>query len=76
MCYNKEKIDKTILALLHLNSFKDRNVIRAWKGFDWDSLNRLYEKGYIFDPKSKTKSIVLTEKGIETSETLFKKFFT
>ncbi len=26
--------------------------MRAWKGFDWETMNRLHEKGYISNPKS------------------------
>jgi hypothetical protein len=50
-------------------------VKRAWKGFDWDSMNRLYEKGYIGDPKSKAKSVVITEEGESASEAMFTKHF-
>jgi hypothetical protein len=36
---------------------------RAWKGFDWDAMSRLHEKGFISDPVGKAKSIVFTETG-------------
>ena len=48
---------------------------RAWKGFDWDALDRLYEKGLIGDPKNKTKSVVLTNEGLRRCEELFRKLF-
>jgi hypothetical protein len=48
----------------------------AWKGHDWEALNRLHEKGDISDPKRKAKSIVLSEEGAKKSEELFKRFFT
>ncbi len=70
-----DKIDDTILALLHLTSFTDRGVIRAWKRQVWNARSRLHEKGMISDPKSKFKSVVLTEEGVERAKTLFKKFF-
>jgi hypothetical protein len=35
---------------------KPIGTARTWKGFDWDTLDRLYEKGWIFDPKNKAKS--------------------
>ena len=41
-----EKIDEAILALLYL-TLHDEN--RAWKSFDWDAMNRLHDKGLIFD---------------------------
>jgi len=38
-------------------------------------MNRLHEKGYIGNPKSKAKSVPLTEEGARISEALFKKHF-
>lgn len=74
--YNKEKVDEVVLALLWLNSFGDDfNTTRAWKSFDWDAMDRLYEKGYISDPKSKAKSVMLTENGLKLAEELFTKYF-
>ena len=48
---------------------------RAWKGHDWDALNRLHERGLIGDPKNKAKSVVLTKEGVEKSSKLFRKLF-
>ena len=70
-----DKIDDMVLALLHLTSFKEGEIVRAWKGHDWNSLNRLHEKGFISNPKSKAKSIFFSDEGLERSEKLFKEFF-
>lgn len=76
MEYDKEKVDEMALALLYLTSFEEKEYgLRAWKGTDWGVMNRLHEKGYIGNPKSKAKSVPLTEKGARLSETLFKKHF-
>jgi hypothetical protein len=75
MEYDKDKVDEMILALLYLTTFKDGITSRAWKGLDWDSLDRLHEKGYISNPKSKGKSVTLSEEGAKLSEELFKKHF-
>ena len=72
---DKAKVDEFTLALLYLTTFKDRSGQRAWKGHDWDVLNRLYEKGYIDDPVSKAKSVMLTDEGAEQSKRLFEKHF-
>jgi hypothetical protein len=56
MDYDTDKVDEAVLALLHLTRFGDKYGTRAWKGHDWDALDRLYEKGYIGDPKGKAKS--------------------
>ncbi len=75
MEYNKDKVDEVVLALLYLNSFGDHGVLSAWKSLDWDAMNRLYEKGFISNPKSKAKSIVLTDEGAKLAEELFAKYF-
>ena len=73
---NKEKVDEAVLALLHLTTFKDKPSWRAWKSQDWDSLDRLHQKGYISNPATKAKSVLLTEEGARRSQDLFKKYFT
>lgn len=75
MKYDEEKVDEMVLALLYLTSFTERGITRAWKGQDWDVLNRLCEKGLISDPKSKAKSVVLSEDAAKESARLFWKHF-
>ena len=75
MDYNKDKVDKAVLALLHLTTWMDRDIPRAWKGHDWDALGRLYEKGMIGDPKGKAKSVILTEQGEAKAEAYFRELF-
>ena len=69
---DEEKIDETVLALLYLTLHEER---RAWKGMDFEVMNRLHEKGYIDDPINKNKSVWLTDDGVVKSELLFKKLF-
>ena len=59
MEYDQKKVDDMVLALLYLGMFGERSVRRAWKSFDWDALDRLHEKGYISNPKSAAKSVVV-----------------
>jgi hypothetical protein len=73
--YNKEKVDEMVLALMWLVIHGDKYGARAWKSFDWDTLDRLYEKGLISDPKSKAKSVALTDEAVKLSESLFRKHF-
>jgi hypothetical protein len=70
-----DKIDECTLALLYLVTFNDHDVPRAWKSFDWDTMNRLYEKGFIRDPKSKSKSVVVTPEGKSKAKELFERLF-
>ena len=60
MDLDADKIDDTALALLALTLHDD---YRAWKGFDWDVLGRLHDKGLIDDPRNRNKSIVFTQEG-------------
>lgn len=73
MRYDKDRVDEVVLALLYLTTHD--NGTRAWKGMDWDAMDRLHDKGLIGNPKTKAKSVVLTEKGRELSEEFFKKNF-
>lgn len=75
MEYDKNKVDEVVLALLYLTMFKDGPGRRAWKGHDWDAMDRLYAMGYISDPKDRAKSVVLTEKGAKLARELFEKHF-
>jgi len=75
MDYDQEKVDEMTLALLWLTSFKDPVGVRAWKGQDWETMERLHAKGFISDPKSKAKSVVLSEEGLKRSKELFAKHF-
>ena len=75
MEYDVTKLDEVVLALLHFNAHTDHGVTRAWKGFDWDTLDRLHALGFISDPKSKAKSVVLTDEGARVAEELFRRHF-
>jgi hypothetical protein len=70
--YDREKVDETVLALLWLTLHDDH---RAWKGHDWDVLDRLHKRGFIDDPKNKAKSVLLTEEGKQRSSELFARYF-
>ena len=67
-----DRIDEAVLALLYLTL---HDGFRAWKGHDWDALDRLHRKGMISDPVGKAMSIVLSETGLAESERLFRVLF-
>jgi hypothetical protein len=67
-----DKIDEAVLALLFLTL---HDGVRAWKGHDWDVLDRLYRKGMIDNPVGKAKSVVLKDEWLSASERLFRKLF-
>lgn len=72
MDYDPSKVDDVVLALLYLNVSA---AGRAWKGIDWDSLDRLHERGLISNPKSKVKSVELTGEGERLAEEAFRRHF-
>ncbi len=73
MNYDRDRVDEYTLALLHLVSHERHKGLgaRAWKGFDWDTMNRLHDKGYITNPAGKAKSVGMTEEGYKKSKELF-----
>ena len=74
--YDEDKIDEVVLALLGFHAFEeDEYGAPAWKSYDWDIMDRLHTKGYISDPKSKAKSVVLTPEGLKLSRELFEGYF-
>ncbi|HVS69645.1 MAG TPA: DUF6429 family protein [Phycisphaerae bacterium] len=76
MEYDTDKVDEAVLALLYLG-LHDVNKYggRAWKGFDWEAMNRLHERGLIGDPRSKAKSVVMDAAGMAAAERAFEKLF-
>ena len=75
--FDTDKVDDYTHALLYLVTWERTEGCgsRAWKGFDWATMNRLHEKGFISDPRTKAKSVVLTEEGYRRTEELFERFF-
>ena len=67
-----DRIDDSVLALLYLGL---HDGYRTWKGFDWDAMDRLYDKGMISRPASKAKSVLFSEEGLRRSEQLFNEMF-
>jgi hypothetical protein len=72
---NQDKIDDVVLALLQLTAHGEENAMRAWKGQSWEVMDRLHQKGWISDPKSKAKSVLFTEEGWKRSELLYELLF-
>jgi hypothetical protein len=72
MALDTDKIDDAALALLYLTLHDD---YRAWKGFDFDVLGRLHEKGMIDNPVGKTKSVAFTTEGLVRARALFESMF-
>jgi len=75
MNYDQDKVDEMVLALLYLTMHNDHGITRAWKGHDWDVMERLHAKGYISEPRNKYKSVVVSEEGARRAKQLFERHF-
>ncbi len=67
-----ESVDRAALAIMLLGLHQGW---RTWKGFNWEVLDRLFQKGFITDPKTKAKSVIFTEEGMRESQRLFEALF-
>lgn len=70
-----DRLCEAALAILCLTMFTDRGVTRAWKGMDWDLLDALYQRGWIYDPKGKMKSVMITPSGAELAREFLQRHF-
>lgn len=80
-------IEELTLLLLYLTSWKEEGYIynenneldnvlfnKSWKGYSFEALNSLIEKGYLYPASYKTKSVTLTKDGIELVQSLKEKY--
>jgi hypothetical protein len=71
----REKLVKELtVALILLTSWQEKTitgepVFRAWKGYDFDVLDRLQEAGFI-DSSKTAKSLYLTKEGVIHAESV------
>ncbi|WFE77278.1 DUF6429 family protein (plasmid) [Roseinatronobacter sp. S2] len=72
MTLDPDKIDDAAFAILSLTL---HGGDRVWKGIDWDITDRLHDKGLIYDPKNKAKSLTLTPEGIAHARTVLAREF-
>jgi Mn-dependent DtxR family transcriptional regulator len=68
-----DKTAKLTLLLIYLTSWNEKELVNdlrmAWKGYDFDTLNKLEEDGFISQSKT-AKSVYLTEKGVKEARIL------
>ena len=53
---------------------KEKIIKKCWKGYNFNILNKLTEKGYLYSGKHKNKSVTLTKKGERLAEKLITKY--
>jgi len=73
-----EQIKELTLLLLYLTSWTEKELgadyQRAWKGYDFNVLNKLKDERLIGGSSYKSKSIYLTEDGIGKATELMEKY--
>ncbi len=68
-------VDKMAEAALAILSLTLHDGGRVWKGLEWDLLDLLHEKGWMMDPRSKAKSVVLTQDGERLAREFLQRHF-
>ncbi len=68
-------IDELTMILLYLTREKDRyGNVYSWKGYDFDSLNRLSEKELILQGSYRSKSVVIPRESVPKIKRLLEKY--
>lgn len=72
MDYDHRRIEDCVMALLAAFCADDG---QTWKGYDFEVMIRLYERGLIHNPVNRNKGVYLTENGIKLGKELAEKLF-
>ena len=76
----KKAIKELTLILMYLNRFTEEKDFKtakdfyAWKGYNFDIINKLDDEDFISQGKYRNKSVYITEKGIEEAKKLLEKY--
>ncbi len=76
----EEKIEELTLLLMYLTSWENDNTLeetykQTWKGYSFDVINRLTNKGYLFPAKYSNKSVTFTKEGMDLAQKLLNEYF-
>lgn len=77
---NPEKAVKELtMLLMYLTRFNEKgrfasNMDMAWKGYDFDIMNELDAEDYIRQGSHHSKSVAITDAGVELSKELLDKY--
>ena len=84
---NFEKIEELTMLLLYLTSWNEegykydendniskQQIKQSWKGYSFDALNLLTDKGMLYPTKNKNKSVTLTKEGEKYAKGLLEKY--
>ena len=74
----EQNLEELTLLLLSLTSWREKVIAdlyiqRAWKGYNFNILDNLEEKGYITSSR-RAKSVHITDEGMEQAKVILKRF--
>lgn len=83
-----KNIEELTLLLMYLTSWNEKGYVynestnmpeeatikNCWKGYNFDILNQLTEKGYLYPGKHENKSVTMTKDGEKLAEELIHKY--
>lgn len=68
----EQAVKELTLLLMYLTRFKEEgresmglNQDRAWKGYDFDTINELDDEDLIWQGSRRSKSVTITEEGLK-----------
>ena len=83
----ENNIEELTLLLMYLTSWEEENLYydennnlnkyslkNTWKGYSFNAINELTDKGYLFPSKYKNKSVTLTKDGEKLAKELIEKY--
>lgn len=83
----EKTIEELTLLLMYLTSWEEEavdydnnnnlekiKIKKSWKGYSFDVINELTNKGYLYQTNYKNKSVTLTEEGTSLADSLIKKY--
>ena len=83
----EKNIEELTLLLMYLTSWEEESLYydenntlnkdtlkNAWKGYLFEVINELTDKGYLFPSKYKNKSVTLTKEGEKLAKELVEKY--
>jgi Mn-dependent DtxR family transcriptional regulator len=83
----EKNVEELTLLLMYLTSWEEKgyvednngNIIEAkikksWKGYSFDSINELTNKGLLYGSSYKSKSVSLTKEGEKKANELIEKY--
>ncbi len=82
-----KNIEELTLLLMYLTSWEEESLCydennnldkvilkNSWKGYSFDAMNNLVDKGYLFSTKYNSKLVTITKNGEELAKKLIEKY--